>query len=515
MSTTFVAEKAPSTNGSAQLSQSQGVYKNYIDGKWVSAKSGQVFENRNPADPSDVIGTFPASGKEDLDTAVAAAKRAYETWRLTPAPHRGEILYRAGQILIDRKEEMARAMTREMGKVVAETRGDVQEAIDMFFYTAGEGRRLLGNTTPSELKDKWCMSTRNPLGICGLITPWNFPMAIPSWKIAPALIAGNTVVIKPASDTPLSVVLLVEALADAGLPAGVVNMVTGSGREVGEPMIAHPDIRLISFTGSCDVGRDVNVKCAPTFKRVSLEMGGKNATIVMADANLDLAVEGITWGAFGTAGQRCTASSRVIVDRKVHAELRDRLVAKAEKLKLGYGLDKGIDVGPVVNESSMKKILEYIEIGKNQDKADLVAGGKRDESAGLGWFVRPTIFDNVKPHMRIAQEEIFGPVTAIIPVDGLEEAIQVANDIEFGLSTAIYTKDVNKAFKALRDLEAGITYVNAPTIGAEVHLPFGGVKNTGNGHREAAETALDIFTEWKACYIDYSDKLQKAQIDNN
>lgn len=496
------------------LIKGTGEYKNYINGKWIPAKSGATFKNTNPADPSDIIGTFPASSQEDLDEAVKAAKDAYDTWRLTPAPHRGEILYKAGQLLIERKENMAQAMTREMGKVVAETRGDVQEAIDMLFYTAGEGRRLLGNTTPSELKDKWCMSTRNPLGICGLITPWNFPMAIPSWKIAPALIAGNTIVIKPASDTPLSVVLLVEALADAGLPAGVLNMVTGSGSKVGEPMIANKDVRLISFTGSCEVGRDVNTKCAPTFKRVSLEMGGKNATIVMPDANLDLAVEGIIWGAFGTSGQRCTATSRVIVHKDVHTELRDRLVKKAESLKLGYGLNASIDVGPVVNESAMNKILEYIEIGK-KDGADLVCGGKRDESAGPGWFIRPTIFDNVKPNMRIAQEEIFGPVTAIIPVSSLDEAITVANDIEFGLSTAIYTKDVNSSFKALRDLEAGITYINAPTIGAEVHLPFGGVKNTGNGHREAAETALDIFTEWKACYIDYSDKLQKAQIDNN
>lgn len=488
-------------------------FQNYIGGQWVPAKSGKTFQNLNPADPSDVIGTFPDSGDADVQAAVEAAKKAADMWRLYPAPKRGEILFRLGQILIDYKEQFAQEMTREMGKVVAETRGDVQEAIDMAYYTAGEGRRLFGHTTPSELKDKFCMSVRMPLGICGLITPWNFPMAIPSWKLIPALVAGNTVVIKPASDTPLSTLRLVQSLEKAGLPPGVVNLVFGSGSRVGEPMMAHPDIRLISFTGSCEVGRVVNERCAPSFKRVSLEMGGKNATIVMPDANLDLAVNGIVWGAFGTAGQRCTATSRVIVHKDVHAEVRKRLVEKINTLKLGYGLNNGVDIGPVVNEAAMNKILEYIEIGK-QEGAELLTGGERDTAAGPGWFIKPTLFDNVKPTMRIAQEEIFGPVTALIPVSSYEEAIKVANDIEFGLSTAIYTKDVNLSFKALRDLEAGITYINAPTIGAEVHLPFGGVKNTGNGHREAAETALDIFTEWKACYVDYSDTLQRAQIDD-
>lgn len=488
-------------------------YKNYINGKWQPAKSGKTFQSLNPANPSDVVGTFPASDKEDVLAAVEAAKKAYETWRLYPAPKRAEILFRAGQIFIERKEELAREMTREMGKVLAEARGDVQEVIDMTFYAAGEGRRMFGQTTPSELQNKFAMSIRMPLGVVGLITPWNFPMAIPSWKVMPALVTGNTVILKPASDTPLQCVRLVEILEEAGLPPGVLNLVSGGGSSVGEPLMAHPDVRLISFTGSCEVGRHVNESCAPTFKRVSLEMGGKNAAIVMDDANLDLAVDGIIWGAFGTSGQRCTATSRVIVHRKIHAELRDRLVKKINTLKLGYGLDAGVDIGPVVNEASMKKILEYIEIGKKEG-AEMLTGGERDTAAGTGWFVKPTLFDNVKRNMRIAQEEIFGPVTALIPVDSFEEAIDVANDIEFGLSTAIYTRDVNKSFRALRDLDAGITYVNAPTIGAEVHMPFGGTKNTGNGHREAAEACLDIFTEWKACYVDYSDKLQRAQIDD-
>jgi alpha-ketoglutaric semialdehyde dehydrogenase len=496
------------------IPQTDPLYQNYIAGQWMPAISGQTFTNTNPANPQDVVGHFPASGADDVNHAVAAAKKAYDGWRLTPAPKRGEILYRAGQLLTERKEALAQEMTREMGKVLPEARGDVQEVIDMTFYAAGEGRRLFGHTTPSELPNKFAMSVRQPVGVAGLITPWNFPMAIPSWKLMPALIAGNTVVIKPASDTPLCTHRLVEILLEAGIPAGVLNLVHGSGRAVGEPLIDHPDVRIISFTGSSDVGKSVNARCAPQLKRVSLELGGKNATIVMPDANLDLAVEGIIWGAFGTSGQRCTATSRVIVHHAVHAELRERLLAKMATLTLGYGLDAGVDIGPVINEAAMTRILDYITIGQNEDKATLLAGGQRASSAGSGWFVEPTLFDNVTPAMRIAQEEIFGPVTALMPVGSLEEAITVANGIEFGLSTAIYTKDVNQAFTAIRDLEAGITYINAPTIGAEVHLPFGGVKNTGNGHREAAETGLEIFTEWKTVYVDYSDKLQRAQIDD-
>lgn len=490
----------------------QTQFLNYIGGQWVPSKNGKTFESRNPADPSDVIGSFPASTPDDVNAAVAAAKTAFEKWRLVPAPKRGEILFKAGQILVERKEQLAREMTREMGKVLAEARGDVQEVIDMTFYAAGEGRRLFGQTTPSELQNKFAMSVRVPLGVVGLITPWNFPMAIPSWKLMPALICGNTCVLKPASDTPLLSHRLVEILEEAGVPKGVVNIVYGSGREVGEPLMAHKDVTLISFTGSTDIGRRVNEACAPTFKRVSLEMGGKNAIVIMDDANIDLAVDGVVWGAFGTSGQRCTAASRVIVHKAVHAQVREKLVKRISELKLGYGLNPDIQIGPVVNESAMKKILEYIEIGKSEG-AQLLTGGERDTAAGPGWFIKPTLFDNVKPNMRIAQEEIFGPVTALIPVNDFDEAIQVANGTNFGLSLALYTKNVNKAFEALRDLESGLVYINAPTIGAEVHLPFGGTKETGNGHRDAGQTALEVFSEWKSLFVDYSDRLQRAQID--
>jgi alpha-ketoglutaric semialdehyde dehydrogenase len=489
------------------------VYHNFINGVWQPALSGKTFTSHNPADPSDIVGHFAASDASDVEAATKAAEVAYEAWRLTPAPKRAEILFKAGQLFAARKEELSRELTREMGKVLPEARGDIQEVIDMVFYAAGEGRRMFGQTTPSELVNKFAMSVRMPLGVVGCITPWNFPMAIPSWKIAPALVAGNTVVFKPASDTPLVALRFVEIMQEAGLPAGVLNMITGSGSVVGDAMIAQPAIRLISFTGSCEVGRHVNSACAPSFKRVSLEMGGKNAAIIMDDANLDLAVDGIIWGAFGTAGQRCTATSRVIVQKGIYPQLKERLVERAQQLKLGYGLDPSVDVGPVINEASLKKIIEYVAIGQAEG-GQILCGGKPALNAGPGWFFEPTIFDGITPTMRIAQEEIFGPVTALMIVDSLDEAIQVANGIDFGLSTAIYTKDVNAAFKAMRDLDSGITYINAPTIGAEVHLPFGGTKNTGNGHREAAEACLDIFTEWKTIYVDYSDKLQRAQMDD-
>jgi acyl-CoA reductase-like NAD-dependent aldehyde dehydrogenase len=491
----------------------QKEFLNYIGGQWLPAHDEKTFESRNPADPSDLIGVFPASGKKEVDAAVAAAKKAYADWRLFPAPRRGEILFTAGRILIERKEELAREMTREMGKVLAEARGDVQEVIDMTFYAAGEGRRLFGETVPSELRNKFAMSTRVPLGVVGLITPWNFPMAIPSWKIMPALVCGNTCVIKPASDTPLLTHRLVEILEEAGLPKGVLNVVYGSGREAGEPLMSHPDVTLISFTGSTEIGRRVNEVCAPTFKRVSLEMGGKNAIIIMEDANLDLAVDGVVWGAFGTSGQRCTATSRVIVYQAVHATVREKLLARIRQLKIGNGLDPSVQIGPVINEAAMHRILKAIDAGKAEG-ADLLIGGARETKAGAGYFVQPTLFDNVKPDMMLAQEEIFGPVSALIPVKDYQEAIEVANGTRYGLSLALYTKDVNRAFAALRDLESGLVYINAPTIGAEVHLPFGGTKDTGNGHRDAGQSALEVFSEWKSMFIDYSDKLQRAQIDD-
>lgn len=490
------------------------VYNNLIGGAWVAGSSGRTFENRNPADTREIVGVFQDSAAADVKTAVAAAQAAYASWRLVPAPRRGEILFRAAQILVERKEQYAREMTREMGKVLNETRGDVQEAIDMAFFMAGEGRRLHGQTTPSELPNKFQMSVRMPLGVCGLITPWNFPMAIPSWKIFPALIAGNTVVIKPASDTPLSTFNLAQALMDAGLPPGVLNVVTGSGSGVGEPLLRHPDVKVISFTGSTATGRTVARIGAEDLKHVSLEMGGKNPIIVMDDADLNLAVEGIVWGAFGTSGQRCTATSRLIAHRAVVDDLAERLVGRASDLNVGNGLDAGVDMGPCINQAQIETIERYVAIGQ-QEGARLLCGGQR-LGAGVhaaGYFYAPTIFTAVRRDMRIAQEEIFGPVLSIIPVDSFEEAIAVANDVPYGLSSSIYTRDVNRAFAAMRDLYTGIVYINAPTIGAEIHLPFGGTRGTGNGHREAGIQGLDLFSEWKSIYVDYSGGLQRAQID--
>ncbi len=491
------------------------VYYNYIGGEWVPARSGKTYENRNPADTRDVIGIFPDSGAEDIADAVAAAKAAYDAWRLVPAPKRGELLYRASQILQERKEQYANDMTREMGKVLAETRGDVQEAIDMGYFMAGEGRRLYGVTTPSELPNKFQMSVRQPLGVCGLITPWNFPMAIPSWKIFPALICGNTVVIKPAEDTPLSTYNFVQALVDAGVPKGVVNIVSGHGPSAGEPLVQHPDVKVISFTGSTEVGRHVSTLCAQQGKHVSLEMGGKNPMIIMDDADLDLVLAGAVWGAFGTTGQRCTATSRIIAHRSIVDELTSRIQAEAKTIQVGNGLVDGMQMGPSINEGQLGVVEKYVKIGR-EEGAELVLGGERltDGDLSHGFFHQPTIFGNVKRNMRIAQEEIFGPVVSIIPVDSLEEAIDVANDVPYGLSSSIYTRNVNNAFIAMRDLYTGIVYVNAPTIGAEIHLPFGGTKGTGNGKREGGTQVLDTYSEWKSLYVDYSGGLQRAQIDN-
>jgi aldehyde dehydrogenase (NAD+) len=489
-------------------------YSNFINGQWVAAASGSTSENRNPADTRELVGIFQRSGAREVNLAVEAAQQAFPRWSATPAPRRAEIILKAASILAQKKEAFARDMTREMGKVIKETRGDTQEAIDCGNFFAGEGRRMYGLTTPSELPNKFAMCTRNPIGVVGMICPWNFPMAIPSWKLFPALVAGNTCVIKPAADTPLSVFNFVSALTEAGVPAGVVNIVTGHGGDVGGPLMEHPLVKAISFTGSSEVGRIIGESCAHTFKRCSLELGGKNPMIVLDDANLELALEGALWGAFGTAGQRCTATSRIILQKGVYKKFVDELVRRAQLLKLGNGLDESVDVGPVVSLAQMETVLGYVEIGK-KDGAQLACGGHRHEAGDCvhGYFIAPTVFTDVAPTMRIAQEEIFGPVVSCIPCDSLEDGIRIANNVKYGLSSALYTKDVNRAFAAIRDLDAGITYINAPTIGAEVHLPFGGVKQTGNGHREGGVGALDFYTEWKAVYVDYSDRLQKAQID--
>jgi aldehyde dehydrogenase (NAD+) len=474
----------------------------------------ETFESTSPAD-GETIGVFPRSTGEDVDRAVAAAKEAYAHWRLVPAPKRGEILYRFARILEGEKDALTELMTHEMGKVRAEAGGDVQEAIDITYYMAGEGRRLFGQTTPSELPDKWNMSIRQPVGVVGAITPWNFPIAIPSWKLIPALICGNTVVLKPATDTPALAERFVELLDEAGLPDGVVNIVYGGGSSVGDRMVRHPDIRVITLTGSRETGVKVLEAGAETLKHVHLELGGKNAIIVMDDADLDLAVNGIVWSAFGTSGQRCTAASRVIAHEKVYDALQKKLVAAVEKLRLGPGWEGDTDIGPVINKAALDKIHSYSKIGSDEG-ARLLTGGEVATEGDLarGFFYRPTIFADVDPQMRVAQEEIFGPVTALIKVRDADEAIRVSNGIKYGLSSSIFTRDVNTAFRAMRDLEAGITYVNAGTTGAEVHLPFGGTKDTGNGHREAGQAALDVFTEWKSIYVDYSGKLQRAQIDD-
>jgi aldehyde dehydrogenase (NAD+) len=490
-------------------------YHNYIDGAWAASSSGELFENRNPANHEDLIGCFARSNERDVSDAVGAARRAYARWRLVPAPRRAEILFKAAQLFAERKEALARDMTREMGKVIAETRGDVQEAVDMTFFMAGEGRRQHGQTVPSELRDKFAMSVRQPLGVCAVITPWNFPMAIPAWKTIPALVCGNTVVFKPATLTPLSAVNFVRILEEAGVPAGVVNLVTGGGDQVGSAMTVSADVRVVSFTGSTAVGRFVAERAAPTFKKVHLEMGGKNVIIVMDDANLDLAVDGCVWGGFGTAGQRCTAASRVVVHEAVYKEFLNRFVARTRSLRVGDGLDPDTDMGPVVSEGQLETVMRYVQIGV-QEGARLAWGGHTLTSGAhaRGYFHEPTIFADVAPGMRIAQEEIFGPVVSVMSCGSFDEAIEIGNNVQYGLSASIYTQDVNRAFTAMRDMYTGIFYVNAPTIGAEVHLPFGGTRDTGNGHREAGTAALDVFSEWKSIYVDFSGRLQRAQIDS-
>ena len=489
-------------------------FRLFIAGRWVDGVSGETFDSVNPADTRDVVGRFQAGTAADVAMAIRAADAALPVWKATPAPKRGEILYRFGALLAEHKERLARAMTREMGKVLAEARGDVQEGIDIAFLMAGEGRRMFGDTVPSELPDKWAMSIRQPVGVAGIVTPWNFPMAIPCWKLMPALVAGNTVVFKPSSDAPHCATLLVELMDEAGFPPGTVNLVTGGGAEVGDAIVENPDVNVISFTGSSATGRGIAERAGRRLKRLSLELGGKNAVVVLRDADLDLAVDGILWSAFGTTGQRCTACSRVIVDRPVAEELVARLAARTKALGLGSGLDEGVDVGPLVNAAAVDKVERYVAIGRRE--GELVTGGERASGVGLehGHFFAPTIFTGVAPMATIAQDEIFGPVLSVVPVDGYEEAMTAANQVRYGLSASIFTRDVNTAFRAMRDFETGIVYVNAGTTGAETHLPFGGWKDTGNGHREAGHAALDTFTEWKAVYVDYSGRLQRAQIDN-
>ena len=489
-------------------------FGNFINGRWVEARSGETFQNLNPANRNNVLGDFARSRAEDIDTAVSAAAAAYPDWMSTPAPERADYLLRVALLLEERKEEIARTMTQEMGKTLKESRGDVQEGIDFAHYMAGEGRRMFGATMPSELRNKFQMTIRHPLGVVGLITPWNFPIAIPLWKICPAIVSGCTIVFKPAEDTPLCAALLVDMFREAGLPAGVLNLVNGFGEEAGAPLVEHPGVKAISFTGSLEVGRAVNEKCARAMKRCALELGSKNALIIMPDAELDLAVEAAAWGAFATSGQRCTATSRLIVHEGVRPKFTDALLDRVSTMKVGDGLDPDVELAPVINEKQKDRVLEYIGVGQ-QEGAKLLVGGEEltDAEHANGYFLAPTVFDEMTVEMRIAQEEIFGPVTGIMRVDSIDEAIEVANSVDFGLSCSVYTHDITNVFKAAQKLEFGLVYVNAPTIGAEIQVPFGGMKNTGNGHREAGPVALDEFTEWKTVAIDFSGKLQKAQID--
>ena len=489
--------------------------QNYIADQWLSAVSKDTLESRNPAVNSELVATFPRSVAADVDAAVAAARQAYRTWRLVPAPARAEYIYKVGELLLQYKEELAILMSREMGKPITEARGDVQEGIDCALYSAGEGRRLFGQTTPSEMPNKFAMTMRMPIGVCALITPWNFPIAIPCWKAMPALVCGNTVILKPAEDTPACATKLIEIFQQAGLPPGVVNLIHGLGEEAGKALVEHPDVDLVSFTGSSETGAFVGETCGRTHKRVCLEMGGKNAQIVMEDADLELALEGAVWGAFGTSGQRCTATSRLLLHHDIKEQFTTMLLERTSKLRLGAGTDSNTDVGPLVNASQLQRVSQYLEIAREEGAKVLIGGNVANEGElQHGNFFQPTLLDSVTPQMRVAREEIFGPVVVLIEVNSFEEAIAILNDTPYGLSSSIYTRDINRAFAAMRDIEAGITYINGPTIGAEVHLPFGGVKQTGNGHREAGTTAMEVFTEWKTVYVDFSGGLQRAQIDN-
>lgn len=490
-------------------------FANYIGGRWVAPSTGAYFENRNPADRDDLIGRFPASGIADVEAAVASAQRGFALWKRTPPPARGDVLRRVGDLLAARKEELADLMTREMGKPLAETRGDVQEGIDTAYYAATEGRRLFGHTVPSELANKWAMSMRRPIGICGLITPFNFPLAIPTWKGFPALLCGNAVILKPAEDVPHTATVLVEILLEAGLPAEVVQLVHGAGEVVGKALVEHPQVPVISFTGSTETGRFVGETCGRMHKRLSLEMGGKNAQIVLDDADLDLALDGVLWGAFGTTGQRCTATSRLVLQAGIHDAFVARLAERARALTLGDGRVQGTDVGPLVHEAAREKVERYVRIGREQG-ATVVCGGARASGGVLdkGFYFQPTIFTGVTAGSRLDQEEIFGPVLSVIRVESVDEAFAVNNGVRYGLSSSVYTANVNVAFRALQELDNGITYINAPTIGAEAHLPFGGVKETGNGHREGGWEVYEFYSETKVGYVDYSGALQRAQIDN-
>ena len=483
----------------------------YIDGKWVRPESSRTVKNTNPADPKDVIAEFPMATAADTERAIEAARRAFRTWRKTPGPERGRVLWRAADIARRQTDELAKLMTREEGKIFREARGEILKGISLIEYYAGAGFRMGGKTLPSEVRDTFTYTIRQPVGVVGLISPWNFPWAIPVWKSAPALVAGNAVVFKPASLTPATACRLAEIYEEAGLPPGVFNVVIGSGSEVGDTIVSSPHIPIISFTGSNAIGSDLYVKAASRGAKVTCEMGGKNAVIVLPDADLEKAAVAIRDGAFGSTGQRCTATSRVIALEPVKDELVERLAELAKKMKVGSGLDESVDMGPAVDESQFKTDLDYIEIAKKEG-ARLVTGGGVPQGLEEGYFVEPTIFDEVRPEMRIFQEEVFGPVLSVAAAKDVDEALRMANSVEFGLTTSIFTRDIDRVMRFVDEVETGMVHVNEPTIGGEAQLPFGGVKATGVGEREMSEEGLNFFTELKTVFINYSGESGRAMI---
>jgi len=487
--------------------------KNYIAGKWVESNSGKTAPNVNPANTAEVLCMTPLSTREEARAAIVAAKEAFPKWKATPAPVRGRMLFKALHLMQDRLEDLAVALTKEEGKILRESRGEIQRALNIMEFTAGEGRRLRGSTIPSELPNTFIYTVRQPIGVCGLITPWNFPVAIPIWKIAPALLAGNTVVFKPASYTPITAVKIVEIFEEAGFPAGVLNIVMGGGSVVGDEIVNHPDVHALSFTGSNDVGCALNEQASRRGIRVQCEMGGKNPVVVLADADLNLAVEGSVLGGFGSTGQRCTASSRVIVEESIADKLIEMMLARTKKYRVGDGMDPQVDMGPSVDEGQMNTVLTYIDIGKSEG-ARLLTGGKRltDGERARGFFVEPTLFDNVTMDMRIAQEEIFGPVISILRAKDFEEAIEIANNVKFGLSASLYTMDMSKAMRFVELSDVGKVHINSPTIGGEAQAPFGGIKATGIGPRECGSEVFEFYTEIKAVYIDYTGKKRETSI---
>ena len=480
-------------------------YQNYIDGQWSASVSGETYTIHNPAHKDQTLGAFQRSVPEDAVRAIEAARKALPGWSSTPAPQRAAILYRAIALLEERGDQLARSITIEEGKPIADAQGEVKRSMNITEYAAGEGRRMFGNTTPSELPNTLAYTTRRPLGVVGIITPWNFPLAIPAWKISPALICGNTLVFKPASATPMTAIELVKIFEDAGLPPGVLNLITGPGSSVGNTIVDHPDVDGVSFTGSTEVGTSLYTRATQTLKKVQAEMGGKNAVIVLEDADMDSALGGIVQGAFGSTGQRCTATSRAIVQESVYDSFMTELIERTSKLRVGDGLDPEMDISPLASQAQFDKVMEYIGIG-TEEGATLAYGGNAltEGSLGEGYYVEPTIFTDVDTNMRIAQEEIFGPVLTVFKAADLDEAVSISNNVKFGLSSSIYTMDIPQAFRYIDTVESGIVHVNSPTLGGEVHLPFGGMKESGVGVREQGTEAINFFTEPVTVYIDYS-----------